>query len=1045
MKLWSHARPYLPLGPVFALIALVSYGARLEPYALPGESASLIDRFAGLHPFIPVNHTLWGGLVRVVAALPGGALAWRLNALSALLAAGAVWAVYTLVARIPHNRAGEEIRTRSHRITLQTVSGSVAAMLLMWSLPFWTVATRAHHLPFDVLLVLCLALVFQRFWMQRDWRLFFFFCFAYAAAVTEVPLLVLIAPLLLLLSLIAMLQAGRLNWRTCGWAGLALAAGSLLWGIPVVRLYLHPTAEWLSLTTGWEAFQAVAAYTYTQARQQVTGAGWMLVLLLAVLPAGIVLAPKHADRNRSSLWGSVLLHGLLGLLALITYFRLPVSPLEHVGAGRLWAFPFLLIAVWGGYVAGYGCALLHGLRQWSGTTAKRSGLLSKREWVYCGGVMLLLVGGAVHNGQALSDPSARKINVLSRETLDALGDRTWLVTNGLLDAHLRLAAADRVQDVTLLDLSQARAPHYLRYVASLFDQPRYQSLAEISMTALLGAWLNNEPESTEQMALLTWPDYWLAADYVPVPLNMIYVGVAQDHRLNVDQLYADFQAFRTRLGAPAEWASEYAPRLGAWARQHLGKLANDLGVVMEDAGRLDEAIDLYRAARETDPNNLSALLNLVALGQRQEHPEHEAWQAELDSYLDRRAHEPNIWQLSASYGYVRNPAVHFMRGRAWVASGKPRAGMREVRRAGQLVAGSDTITADAWAETALDTETTLRDPVEELKERLAADPANIRLLLTLFQGYLRRNDVEQAAYYLERLQQQLPDQPLRVERAVLAAVGGDQSRAAELFQDATRSEPGNLRAWAGQAMLALEMEQQEVAERALRQLLQRAEDRPEILYMVARIYTQLGQTEDAQRILENILRRQPGYLPANELLLSYDWHFGRREPARRRIEVLLAQNPGHPLANYVLGTMQMSEGAYALAESSFRASTEQAPRTDAYVNLAWLQQRRGAYAQAEADARAALERAPDYSSAWHTLGLVLLRQERHDEAQAALQRALELDPDNYLARFYTGLLYEQQGLRTESRALLESIRAEGHPLLPEMEEELRRVLARLRN
>lgn len=1044
IKLWSHARPYLPLGPLFGFIALISYYTQLEPYALPGESAGLIDRFAGLNPFVPLNHALWGGLVQAVAALPGDSLAWRLNALSAVLAAGAVWAVYTLVARIPHNRAAEEKHSPSHRITLQTVSGSAAAILLMWSLPFWRVATRAHHLPFDVLLVLCLALLFQYFWAHRNWRLFFFFCFAYAVGITEVPLIILVAPVLLLLALIAMLQAGRLNVRTCGGAALALLAGSTFWLWPVWRLHQHPTAEWLALSHFGETFRLVVGYTYDQLRQQTTGMGWMLVLLIAVLPIGIVLAPKRAEQNRTARWGSLLLHGLLGGLALVTYLRLPISPLGYVDTGRMWAFPFLFVAVWGGYLAGYGCALLYGPHHHRGSARKRSGVLAPREWVYFSVLLLILVGGAVNNGRSLPVPAARAVHVLSAETLDALGDRPWLVTHGLLDPHLRIVAADRGQRITLLDYSQARASHYRSYVASLFENPRYQSLAEINLTALLGDWLNNEPAATGEMALLTWPDYWLSADYVPLPLNMIYVGVAQDYHPDIDALYANFETFRARLGAPNQLISDYHPRLGAWAVQHLGKLANDLGVVLEDAGREGEAIILYRAARETDPENLSALLNLIALGQRMNHPDAETWQEQLTRQLERRTHQPNIWHLSALYGYVRNPAAHFMRGQAWVASGKARAGMREVQRAGHLATGTAAVSPDTWVEATLDAETAPRDPLTILEERLAADPENVRLLHTLFQGYLRTNAADQAADYLERLQQVLPDQPFRVERAALAAVSGDRDAAATLFQAATRAEPDNLRAWAGQALLAIEMGASEVAERALTQMLQRAENRPEVLYAVARIYTQMGRTADAQRILENIIRRQPGHLPANELLLAFDWHFARREPARRRIETLLAQNPSHSLANYVLGTLQMVEGAYAQAESSFRASTQQAPRTDAYVNLAWLLQRRGAYEQAEADARAALEQAPDFSPAWHTLGLVLVRQQRLDEAQTALRRALELDPENYIARLYTGLLYEQQGLRSESRTLLEQIRAEGYPLLPEQEAELRETLARVR-
>ncbi len=1043
MKLWSHARPYLPLGPFFGLLALMLYIVTLEPFAYPGESALLMVRFARLDPFVPLTNTLWGWCVRVVAALPGGALAGRLNALSAVCAAGTVWAIYTLVARIPHNRTEEEKHSPAHRVTLQTIAASFAALYLMGSLPFWVVATRAHHLTFDALLLVLLALLFQRFWKTRNWRLFHAFCLAYAAVVTEVPLLLLVAPVLLLFALIAMLQAGRLDARTIGSAALAVLAGSLLWLVPVWQLHRHPTAEWFAFAHWGDSLRAVAVYVLANMRRHAMGTGWLLILLIAVLPGIVVLAPKHADRNRVSQIGSWLLHAVLGLLALVTLYRLPFSPLSHLEPGRYLALPFVMIAVWGGYIAGYGAALLHSQRPPRPTVRPlRYAGLSLREWSYCTVLAILLVASGLHSALAWPSRAAVAVHTLAEETLNVLGDRTWLVTNGQLDPHLRLLAADQNRPLTLIDYSQARAPHYRRYVASLFDEPRYQSLAGINLTALLADWLKNEPDAVDRMALLTWPDYWLAADYTPIPLNTCYLGAANPDDWDTDTLYHGFRDFHRRLGSPTALHTPYAPQLGIWAVRHLGKLANDLGVLLEDREETDRAETLYHLARETDPENLSALLNLIALGQRIDHPDTAVWQESLQQRLERRERRPDIWMLASWYGYVRNPAVHFMRGRAWVASGKPRAGLREIERAGALA--GRTTDPELLVDTALDPPSRPADPLAVLQRRLEANPDNPDLLYALFQSYLRRHETDLAATTLNQLQLVAPDRSLALEQASLAVLQGRTTEAAEIFATITREQPDHVRAWAGRALLALERGDETAAERGVRQILNRAEGRPDLLFVAARIYAQMGRATEAQRLLERCLALQPGFLPAHELLLAYDWQFGRREPARRRIETLLAANPDHSLANYALGTLQMAEGAFALAESSFRAAVRQAARTDAYVNLAWLLQRRGAYAQAQQHIQVALQQDPQHSAAWHTYGLIHLRQRQWDEAQAALQRALELDPYNYLARFYTGLLYEQQGLHDESLSLLEAIQADNYDLLPAMQDELREALARLR-
>jgi tetratricopeptide (TPR) repeat protein len=1029
-------------GPGLFLSALVLYLATLARWAAPGESAQLIAQHTGLDPIPPLGQPLWGWLVRLFAAIPAGDFVTRINAFSALCGAGAVWAMYALVAAIPHNRTYEEKRTSIRPAVLRSLSGLTAAVLLATTQVFWMVSTRAHPSAFNTLLMLSVFLLFVRFWYGAHRSTFLAFAFLYGLGMVEYPLLILFAPPLLLATLMRLWQATLLKPAPLLQGGACFLAGALLFPVAALQLRLHPAFDWFELGGYHEALLAVARYSYRTLRAEFSRPGWILVFIMTVLPWGIVFVPKKVTHEAPARWGSYLLHALLTVVGFVVFYRLEYSPLVEIDAHRLNVAHYALMAMWMGYLAGYWLALIGRGRRFAPHVTPPPNL-RLRLAVFLPALALLLLGGVVRNAPLAQARSERAVLTIAETILTETGARPWLISNGVLDPQLMILAHQRGVPLTLLNLRQARSTPYMRYVASLFDDPREQSLAAVGLSALLANWFTTDPDIDQRVAVLEWPDYWYGADQLPVPRMAVYLGVPPQPPPDPAALLADHRAFWKALDDWHRQPLDYAPGVVEWCVRHLGRVANDLGVLLEEAGDPARAKEAYRQARRIDPDNLSVLLNLQAAAERAQDPEAAALEAELERQWQRQVEKPAVWELAAQYGYVRNPALHFARGRAWAASGKAGAALRELQRAADLQPGREEFDLQVLAAFQVSEQTGVSEAA--LLRLLEQQPDHTDALYGLVQLSLRRHQLDDAHRYLQQLQAAEGESVrVRVETAHLTALRGDTTGAAQQFQSITTAHPDSLRAWSGRAMTALRTDAEEDFDLALQNLLERGGDRPDILLAIAQMHVQAGQHDRVPPLLERILLIEPGHARAQEMMLVFDWEFARKDQARERIHVLLSQDPTHPLANHILGTIQISEGLYALAESSFRASLQGGTLPDALINLAWLLQLRGAYDEALPLAAQALARRPADAAAWYTAGLVLLRLDRLDEAGEALQQALEIAPDSPLARLYTGFYYERQGLTREARSLLEAVLEEEAPLPAQIREEAREVLRRLR-
>jgi len=478
--------------------------------------------------------------------------------------------------------------------------------------------------------------------------------------------------------------------------------------------------------------------------------------------------------------------------------------------------------------------------------------------------------------------------------------------------------------------------------------------------------------------------------------------------------------------------------------RHVSKTANDTGYYLEEQGQPDEAWEAYQAARRIEPNNLSALLNLITLAAARQRPEEAALRGELQRLTERSRERFNLWALAYHYGYVRRAEAFAGRGMAWAMSGKPNLAVAEIQRAMGLGLRGEKIQlalADAYLQ-----QDKVTEGEAELRRVLADNPKQPEAISALLQLALRRRDFDAARAWLARYREAGGDaQEASFREAIIELQIGNRETARDLLDRLLRRRADYAEALTLRLLLAHEDQDAARFDALAEPLLKKsAALSSAVQRTLARLFLFRREPARARELLNLALRRQPADLQALDLMLRLCILEAKRDEAEDVVQRILTIAPRHAFANMALGSIQLSREMYELAEASYRASlqTERDPLT--LNELAYTLHLRGKNEEALPLIREALEKNDRNGAAWDTLGAILLRLNRLEEAEPALQKALALLPEAPDIIFHMALLYEARGLRRESRDLAEKLMERPNTLRPAAFDELRALLARLR-
>ena len=161
----------------------------------------------------------------------------------------------------------------------------------------------------------------------------------------------------------------------------------------------------------------------------------------------------------------------------------------------------------------------------------------------------------------------------------------------------------------------------------------------------------------------------------------------------------------------------------------------------------------------------------------------------------------------------------------------------------------------------------------------------------------------------------------------------------------------------------------------------------------------------------------------SEILHPFDaacsaFHAGRHDEALAYCRDVLAAQPDHADALHLVSVVELQRGEVAAAcEHLFRALAIREDVRYLQALATGLQMLRH-YDEAEAAVRRMIALQPELASAYHELGLVLLKTGRQAQAVAALRHALELKPDFPEVLCTLGGILSDSSLFAESETML---------------------------
>ena len=974
------------LAGAFGLVAAIVYFCSTATYAYPGTSAHLMALWRGLvsggsanSPFMAVFAKALGGgnLIAPICGIIAVVMFFHL--------------VYAFVAWRIRN---ENMVFRRNRIAL-------IAAITATSVFFLTPAVReaATHLEprmFDFMWALiCLALALPFFRLSKGLSLLFpaLLGAMVALGLCDSALFIAFMPFYLVLVVMMAFRHGRKPYLPVFLFALA-AIVTLLVAVNALGAGLLPTLRNLS--------RELMGYNATP--------GWLFVLLFTTLP--FVVALFSSGRAFTEKPGLVpwLFHGAMSFVVILAVAT-PLSP-----SALMEPYGILPVATsaFAAAVAGYLVAF------WWVNRDRAVGIIT-------GGILaFVLAVTCVWNLFSFDGDAGDFADKVARRVISDLGSRRWLVTDGTLDDHLALVAAESGKDVHFISLARDLDVKYLDELGEIVEKEGIggSKNGALRLSLSLGVlpfvqdWFASDPTAAKDVAIFGAPDLWFSAGLTPVP-EFLFFGA--DETVVPD--WTGWKEFDAILKAPKGWGSYHdrkvsnpVDRMRFNLRRHIGFVANNRGVYLQDKKRDDEAFAMYELVlNEIDRDNICAIFNEVAMV-GQNHPQATKKKKDLERMLKAAVEDKSrrylLWRLGTYYGYIRNPDTFIRLGHAWARSGRPGDALSQIRRAIDFVpSDKKTILLNMMA-ALYASENDQRKSRSIYEAVLAQDAKDHDALIGMMRLELLDGNSQKALEYLQRAAENSGEgKRAKIELAMVAMMKNDLAQAKALLRKAVDSDTKDMQAWsllASVVMQQIDAAKNEKEKTALSKELEdeimpsmekRTSDQFDYYLQATKGFVLLRKGEEKRRDARDAFvvaaKARPDISATQDLVLGLDISLDDKEHAEDHAREVLRRNRKAPLANYVMGSLALGRGRYADAEAYLRIAAEAPqPVVLALNDLAEVLRRTKNFADAARYARLATEKAPGLYVAWETLGSVLMDADQNlDEAEACIRKACELSKD----------------------------------------------------
>ena len=644
-----------------ALLALAVYGCTLAGYLYPGESASLYTQWKGFEALSLPVHPVWGWAVGAI----GGGSATALNALGLVCGALSAGFLCYLVGFFVYQTIGQEDAVK-HARAASVIAGGGSAIAFIFSMAVWNTSTHMDVRQFDVFLALAVFMLYV--------PLVRFPCLTYvlapllglsvAVGLAEGALFVPLGAVYLLALVAAVVKNGYKFYGPTALFLVALAAGYWLLADNVAATFLQlpSSVDGEYKETSDVIWACVEAYKH-EIYQWLFGQGGIVVNILAVLPFVACMFVSTRGLNNERSWSQYLFHAAMTVCCVLATAT-PLSPDGLLSsAGRVPVATTTLVAATCGYLLAYWYLLARvplPVTEYDSETLPMLRVGKKAApFVGYGLAVLLLLAGVV-NALSRDGDHGAFADVCANEMLDRMGPCTWLITDGMstdgmsdtvstdgmLDANLRVAAAARGQELNIIcikDRSEEKNKAYCRLIADMIEKKGVSAgkktssdlaftLRELGMLPFLRMWFGNDPDIMNKVVTVGRSDFWLWTSCRPVPDCLVFKGVKDCKEGDGLKIKSEFEAFwkkmepslvidRNKGSRAIHEEKDMANRCRMELRRHLGLIANNIGVLLQDLGHDKEAFEMYELVLGTiDKDNICALFNeyeMIRVGKKE--------------------------------------------------------------------------------------------------------------------------------------------------------------------------------------------------------------------------------------------------------------------------------------------------------------------------------------------------------------------------------------------------------------------------------------------
>jgi len=1049
------------------LSALLIYVLTLSKGVFPGESAWLMAIYTGLESIEVPMHPMWGAIVNWLGSLSFSTLPIRLNFFSALCTALSVMLVFSLVSTFVRNVIDEEY-SLDYAPFVSKVAGLLASLAFLFSVPAWQAATRLQYQSFDLLLLLTTVKLINAYRGPKGIVCLLLFILLSGLGAMESVLFIPAMPFLFAFALYALRRQNK-SMMNIVWIGVGILLVLVVgWYLVARHFFITADVESLEVTSVLQVMVNMVRVHLKQLLSGLPRVGWMILLLTGFVPWLAALMASFRALNNERTMSQYILHVVLSLMVILGLSNALFSPWQILRPyGQLPVCAYALLAMTAGYLFAYWYLLLKVKRQRAEKKAtdrvKKVG-----EWmgilITYPFVVIVLVTSVMNAFECANPRRGAFADRCAKEILDRMGSRTWFVTDGTLDTHLQIMANQRGQELHLICLQKDMSRYYLKSLWKLAEEKKLfsgadvqkmKSTLELGVLPFIQDWLAMDREIEKKVAVFSIPDFWYTSGLTPIPEYFFFSGCRDVSKVEDKNLLNDYMAFWKSMAADLDIgkkerlrdSQEPTARMKKNLRRHLGFIANNLGVFLEEKANEKDAFAIYTYVNRTiDPENIAALFNRFEMANRGSAvalKNKGQIEREMRDFLGGVKIKYPLWSLSRYYGYVRNPQLFIQRGFDWALSGHTGAALAVAGRGIDLLPTSEKNIALGALAAIYAMSDDKQKSASVYQDMILNDPKDRSAMLGLARLAVQEGAIEKAKSWLEKATKNDDKRgTLGVEWAIIHLMNNDLPRARLALQEATDLQPKNLQAW---AMLGLLQIQQNELEEVERVILPRMENLAGTIdnYFIQISRAQIALAKDKMqakikskendRTFRRIAREafirasllRPDIVGVKDMILQLDIEMNDQSAAELHARQVLRTNRKHALANYVMGSLRLQEGEYGEAEDFLRRSVEANPSSAALNDLAEVLRRIKKLDDAERFAREAIKKNPDLYVAWETLAAILLEAGKNlEEAESAVNKALTLYKEDPRVKITLARIQHRRGSIEKARETLSQVKAE---------------------